>query len=393
MLLTSLESWAEDTKSLVAYVVASHPNARPPVLAGHSLGGGAVQHMLALGLLRPFEISGAVLLASSPLSGGGGDIGTNWERVEAPEGYEHPWSRRCLLETADQVRASFFTDQTRENIIQTWMDKSKTAKESARVGMRISRAIGAPEEVLHNLVGLVNAGRRRKILFVAGELDPLIPPEMVWQNAKAYEDLIDNNTDGDATCEKVIDIESDPALVRDHSAWNTLKANSFVNNPDLSELDRVYLRGIQGTWAVKFEPLADRVYSSELFGTYQGAMMVDHGPEREPSEPSAEEEDDGAEHDQGNPIYYDFTWRGTSSDIPNTILNNSLLTKGKIEFGHPYISGYFGGLDQDHPRYHFDGNPLWGPRRVARTLQSLVDDWNRLRVFGGEETIRQAPSS
>ncbi|KAM0815668.1 hypothetical protein AB5N19_01467 [Seiridium cardinale] len=214
--------------------------------------------------------------------------------------------------------------------------------------------------------------------------------------------------------------QTDPAIDRYQPARETLEANTFVNDPRLSDLDRIYLQGIQGTWKLKQEHWADRGYTFSLMciwdqdriwgafdlGFYKGILMVEHGPHREPPEFSAEDEDsdtdndvmedDDAEDDERDPIYYDFTWRGTCSQIPDTAINNPLITKGKIEFGTTWISGYFegmGGIGLPGGRCDFDCQNVFGPRRVPRDLQSFVDDWNDLNYFGEDETVRQVPSS
>lgn len=203
---------------------------------------------------------------------------------------------------------------------------------------------------------------------------------------------------------------TDPAMDKYRPARDTLMANTFVNNPNLSDLDRIYLRGIQGTYKVKLEPWADRghvfqimlvwdydrIWGSFDFGSYKGTLQVDHGPDREPPEFCREDDSDEDEEIEPEPTYFDFTWRGTCSHMPDTIINNSLITKGKIAFGPCDISGYFEGPIADgNPagRCNFDGEPLRGPRRVARTLQSFVDDWNELNVLEDDETVRQEPQS
>ncbi|KAK7755925.1 hypothetical protein SLS62_002212 [Diatrype stigma] len=190
-------------------------------------------------------------------------------------------------------------------------------------------------------------------------------------------------------------------------AWKTLEENEFVNNPDLSEYDRIYLRGIQSTYKVKQEHWADRGYVFQIrlvwdqdriwgdfdFGPYKGILMVDHGPEREPPEWSGQQGGDGYdEAEDDGAIYFDFTWRGVKR--PSTTINNPQIAKGKIEFGSSWISGYFEGMPgaglPDGRRY-FDGNPEWGPPRVPRSLQSFVREWNSLDSSAEDETVRQAP--
>lgn len=203
--------------------------------------------------------------------------------------------------------------------------------------------------------------------------------------------------------------QTDPAMDKYRPAWDTLKANSFVNDPNLSEFHRVYLGGIQGTWKVKQENWANQGYSFQIMliwdhdriwgafdlGFYKGVLMVDHGPKREPSEFSDEQYGE-VEGNEPEPIYYDFTWRGTCTEIPDTLINNSLITKGKIEFGTTWIRGYFEGMygiGLANGRCDFDGKSIYGPRRVPRNLQSFIDDWNDMAVFEEEETVRLVPSS
>lgn len=205
--------------------------------------------------------------------------------------------------------------------------------------------------------------------------------------------------------------QDDPAMDRYRSVRDTLKANGFVNNPNLSEYDQIYLHSIQGTYKVKQEHWADLGYSFQImlvwdqdriwgvfdFGSYKGVLMVDHGPEREPPEWSRNRDDDEAGDDEAAPpVYYDFTWKGTCSQMPDTIINNPLITKGKIEFGVSRIRGFFEGMfgaGLPGECCSFDGTPLFGPRRVPRSLQSFIDGWNDLEYFGEDETVRLAPSS
>ncbi|ETS76201.1 hypothetical protein PFICI_11588 [Pestalotiopsis fici W106-1] len=204
--------------------------------------------------------------------------------------------------------------------------------------------------------------------------------------------------------------QTDPAMDKYRPAWDTLKANSFVNNPSLSDRDRIYLRSIQGTYKVKLEHLADRGHGFQMmlvwdydriwgvfdFGSYKGVLMVDHGPDREPPEFSRDVDSDEEDEAGPDPIYFDFTWRGTSSHMPDTIINNSLITKGKIAFGTSEISGYFEGPIADgrpEGRCNFHGQPPFGPRRVPRNLESFIDDWNELNIFEEDESFRPEPTS
>ncbi|KUI60962.1 hypothetical protein VP1G_08167 [Cytospora mali] len=129
--------------------------------------------------------------------------------------------------------------------------------------------------------------------------------------------------------------QDDPAMDIYRDAWATLKANTHVNNPALSELDRIYLRGIQTTYKVKVDRFPrngfkyqmmfiwdyDRIWGSFDFGSVKGMLMVDHGPDEEPPEyegyQASEEEENDQESDQERDlIYYDFIWRGRTTTIP-----------------------------------------------------------------------------
>ncbi len=85
----------------------------------------------------PFLPSGLILLAAAPLAGGGQEIMANWERIEAPDGYEYPWSERCVLKTIGQVRAAFFSVDADDSTVRSWLEKCRTAEESARAGLSV----------------------------------------------------------------------------------------------------------------------------------------------------------------------------------------------------------------------------------------------------------------
>lgn len=195
LLFTTMNDWAVDIQTALNYIVAHHRDAPPAVVGGHSLGGGALQHALSSGLLdanRHIQegirgtISGLILLGSSPIFGGGKEIMSDWEKIEAPEGAPHFWSPRSQLDTPQQVRASFFSDETPEDTVERWIEKCRTPVESGRVGLSIFRPVGDADRVLESLIGLGAPGQTRKVLCVAGSVDALVPPSMVLANADAY---------------------------------------------------------------------------------------------------------------------------------------------------------------------------------------------------------------
>jgi hypothetical protein len=129
----------------------------------------------------------------------------------------------------------------------------------------------------------------------------------------------------------------------------------------------------------------DRIWGSFNFGAYNGMLMVDHGPQSEPpngfvgSENDDDQDQGDDDEDQGprEPVYFDFTWRGYHTANPNILYSNPDLTKGRIAFDTVHIRGFFklmgGGPDYCQP---FEGGAQWGPRRVPRSLESFIDEWN-----------------
>ncbi|KAK7911696.1 hypothetical protein PG985_014177 [Apiospora marii] len=186
----------------------------PPVLVGHSLGGGVLQWMLSSGAIGrhhdqvPTEISGLVLLGSMPLSGSGREVLANWERAEASRGaLRRPFmlSERCLVRTRTQARAAFFSDETEDAVVEHWLRTCKTKHESAMAGMSVLWPFGEAAKVLGSLSGIGSrgdgsAGYGRKVLCVAGSADRLIPPAMVLSNAYAYAAAVKEAGEGLETC-------------------------------------------------------------------------------------------------------------------------------------------------------------------------------------------------
>ncbi|ROV96503.1 hypothetical protein VMCG_07804 [Cytospora schulzeri] len=179
-------------------------------------------------------------------------------------------------------------------------------------------------------------------------------------------------------------------------------------------MDRIYLRGIQGTYKVELAQFSehgfkykmmliwdyDRIWGSFDFGTIKGMLMIDHGPDKEPPEYHRSDEDEAAEGnvDEPNPFYFDFTWRGHTtimpdSEEPDALINNPSITKGKIKLTGRTISGYFEGMPVRIKQFKFEGTPLFGPRRVPRSLSSFIDEWNDMAVFEDDVTVSLPPSN
>jgi pimeloyl-ACP methyl ester carboxylesterase len=190
---TSLDSFVDDVATAIRHIEKKH-NGQTPVLVGHSLGGGIVQYLLST---RDLRAPGLILLAAAPLKGGGKDIAYNWQQIEAPEGYEYPWSSRARLNTIHQVKSVFFCPECPDEVVDEWLKESRAPEESARAGLSVVYEFGNPEKILDHLDGL--KGSRKKVLLVAGEKDLLVKPEMVKENADAYRSI-----DPEAVEEKVV---------------------------------------------------------------------------------------------------------------------------------------------------------------------------------------------
>lgn len=188
-LFTTLDDYVADITSALDYISLRHSDASPPILIGHSFGGGQLQYLLGklgAGTLPSRDIAGLVLLAAAPLSGGGKEIMANWELVEAgPSGYEHFWSPRAQLNSAEQIRAAFFHDKTDETTVKYWLEHCKTSLEGIRIGLSVLWPFATAEEALRGLTGIATSPQR-KVLCIAGEQDPLVPTKMVKENASEY---------------------------------------------------------------------------------------------------------------------------------------------------------------------------------------------------------------
>ncbi|KAK7953242.1 alpha/beta-hydrolase [Apiospora saccharicola] len=255
MFFTNLHSWAADVRCVLAHMTkeaaasrmsvsssSPSPSPSPPASSAssssasmhsaspppsikstssscnhqqrHSLGGGVLQWMLSSGAIGrhhqdvPTEISGLVLLGSMPLSGSGREVLSNWERAEASRGaLRRPFmlSERCLVRTRTQARAAFFSDETEDAVVETWLRTCKTKHESALAGMSVLWPFGEAAKVLGSLsgIGLPPRGKGydgRKVLCVAGSVDKLVPPAMVLANAYAYADAVKEAGEGLETC-------------------------------------------------------------------------------------------------------------------------------------------------------------------------------------------------
>lgn len=189
-----------------------------------------------------------------------------------------------------------------------------------------------------------------------------------------------------------------PVKEKYHAALASLRENTFVNDPTLSESDRICRSNIQGTWRVQQTHRSsqgycsqimlvwdcDRIWGSFDLGSYKGVLMVDHGPRH------------GFPEGDVSPVYSDFTWRGTCSSLSDVLFNRPLIMKGKIELTDIFIRGYFEGMMSvglPDDRCDFEGVPLRGPRLVPRTVQSFIDEWNTHKEFEADESLRLPPTA
>jgi alpha-beta hydrolase superfamily lysophospholipase len=201
-ILTGMDSYITDIHSALEYIASQYPDT-PPVMIGHSMGGGLLQRALTV-WNRP-RIAGLILLASAPLSGGGMDVARKWNAAEAalaasqpsaprPQAW-FPWLRSLLtfkfstgVDTPAQVRNKFFSAEADENVVTSWIRESKSRLESLRMPVEMLWPIADAEKVLKGIDGETRP-RGRKVLCISAEKDALISEEMLKEDFEAYRSL------------------------------------------------------------------------------------------------------------------------------------------------------------------------------------------------------------
>lgn len=187
---TSIDDIDSDIRQALKFIRSKHSSSVPPILAGHSLGGGYAQYTLAKAVKHssPVKVSSLILLGSAPLSGGGKQIMANWEVVETDgKGYDSLLSPRSQLDTEERVRKAFFSHETEATVVERWLTCCRTDTESLRAGLSVLWPFGEPGDVLGSIEGIPVQGGLRKILFISSVDDLLIPTTMVEANVAAYQ--------------------------------------------------------------------------------------------------------------------------------------------------------------------------------------------------------------
>jgi pimeloyl-ACP methyl ester carboxylesterase len=159
----SLSDYAADVAEVAARL------ASPPILVGHSMGGGVVQRYL-----ESHEAPGAVLLASLPPHGA---VGATLKIAR-----NHPlrfaranltMSLRCLVDTPDLAREHFFSDSLPADRLAAYA--SRLQDESYRAFLNMIA------------LGLPRPGKVKTPMLVLGAADDAIfPPSAVEATARAY---------------------------------------------------------------------------------------------------------------------------------------------------------------------------------------------------------------
>ena len=245
MHLTSLDGHVDDIGIALDHISEKHVSAViPPILIGHSFGGGHLQYFLSrLGknhVASPDEkhrVSALVLLASAPISGGGKEIMANWEQVETQgKGYKYPWSPRSQLETVAQVRKAFFQDATNVATIEKWHSECRTKAEGIRAGLAVLWPFGEASDVLAALSGIEEHGVGRKVLHIAAGRDCLVTPSMVEENTLAYQKAVGSSPDTSQTVMSIVIEDSAHHLMMD-IAWAECakKVADWVELRDISK--------------------------------------------------------------------------------------------------------------------------------------------------------------
>ncbi|KAI9367515.1 hypothetical protein BJX61DRAFT_547409 [Aspergillus egyptiacus] len=176
-----------------------------------------------------------------------------------------------------------------------------------------------------------------------------------------------------------------------NNAWlNSLEVFPPEDGSDLQDM-----RSIQTTYHVQLTDFPqhghnyriwllwdyDRIWGVFDLGHTKGIFLVDPGPR-----PSSHDAD---------PQRLPFIWRGIRKSEPDTLLCNTLITKGEICI-HPSgreFEGHFefmaGNEDAGGERCAFHAKAHFGPGVVPYSLEKVVDEWNGYSALGAEERIRQ----
>jgi hypothetical protein len=202
------------------------------------------------------------------------------------------------------------------------------------------------------------------------------------------------------------------------------------------------MRQIQATYKVKQQHWPDSGYGfrirliwdhDRLWGTFdlgffKGVFLIDPGPgqahfhaddeydhqHKDDPDPEYEVDDDAEDGEEGKDDEdaqdsgycqddenvrpeseireYPLVWRGTSTQMPDTLFN-SQLTVGKIRFGHGEIWGHFDamlGVGIPNGRCEFHGKQPFGPAVVSLSIQNVIDQWNEHGLFEEDEVLRSA---
>jgi pimeloyl-ACP methyl ester carboxylesterase len=158
-----LSDYAADLADTIARLPA------PPVLIGHSMGGGVVQKYL-----ETRDAPGAVLLASVPPHGMAAAFMDAWRR--------HPWrwlqanltmNTRSLFGSPADCREFFFSESASDAEIIWFMRRGGEESHRALFDMSLPHFI-VPGQV------------KAPILVLGGEKDVVIPPSAVTETARRY---------------------------------------------------------------------------------------------------------------------------------------------------------------------------------------------------------------
>jgi pimeloyl-ACP methyl ester carboxylesterase len=207
--LSNIDSYVADVIAANDFISSERPE-MALILVGHSMGGGVLQRALgvwtAVAPLRR-KPAGLVLLASAPLSGGGMEVARRWQAAEAAlaeaqaqdrppvhagsQGWLHwfcsffTFNVNTGVHTPAQVRNKFFSAETPEGTVTSWLRHSKGRLESIRVSIGHFWPFADAAAVLDAIDGELRP-RGRKMLCVSGERDVLIAKEASVETFDSY---------------------------------------------------------------------------------------------------------------------------------------------------------------------------------------------------------------
>jgi pimeloyl-ACP methyl ester carboxylesterase len=173
-----LKQYGADLKAGLDYVRTLDPTAPPPVVVGHSSGGGLSQWVIQNTDVR---VSGLICVGAIPPFGGL-RVYKNWWTTDLffyPRALWHGGDMRSALSTPELVRRIFFSPQLSEERLKDFFEGNLNHEESMNWPMEMMVRFVQPLVVRSKIPG-------RRVFWVAGEHDVLVDPVITKDAAAEY---------------------------------------------------------------------------------------------------------------------------------------------------------------------------------------------------------------